>query len=104
LAATLKSALGYQVFFEFHPDALRSCGHDPLKFARHLFDLEPDLIVEIDQHGKRLKRINSMSDFQSIIRECLTTKEMWKDYTNIFISKKAALSSEMLGLLPKEAV
>ena len=101
MKATLESAAGYQIFFEFHPDALKSCGHDPLKLAQHLFELQPDLIAEI-QHEKKLKRINSLADFESIIHECLTTKEMWKDYTNIFLSKNAALPAEMRRLLGRE--
>ncbi len=100
----LESASGYQIFFEFHPEALKSCCHDPLKFARQLFELQPDLIAEIDQHEKRLKRINSMSDFESIIQECLTTTEMWKDYTNIFLSKNAGLPEEMRKILGRETV
>ena len=98
----LESASGYQIFFEFHPEALKSCCHDPLKFARQLFELQPDLIAEIDQHEKRLKRINRMSDFESIIQECLTTTEMWKDYTNIFLSKNAGLPEEMRKILGRE--
>ena len=101
MKATLESAVGYQIFFEFHPDALKSCGHDPLKLAQHLFELQPDLIAEI-QHDKKLKRLHSLADFESIIHECLTTKEMWKDYTNIFLSKNAALPTEMRRLLDGE--
>jgi len=99
LEATLESALGYQIFFEFHPEALKTSGHDPVQFAQHLFDLHPDLIVEIDQHQKRLKPVNSLADFESIIHECLTTREMWKDYTNIFVSKGAELPAEMRKLV-----
>jgi FkbM family methyltransferase len=101
MKATLESAAGYQIFFEFHPSALKSCGHDPLKFARHLFELQPDLIAEI-QHEKKLKRINSITDFESMIHECLTTTELWKDYTNIFLSKNAAMPAEMRRLLDRE--
>jgi FkbM family methyltransferase len=103
ITATLKSAAGYQIFFEFHPDAMKASGHDPAQFAQHLLDLRPDLIVEIDQHQQRLKRINSMGDFESIIHECLTTTEMWKDYTNIYLSKGAELPAEMRKLLQQGA-
>jgi len=78
--------------------SLKSCGHDPSEFARYLFDLKPDLIAEI-QHEKKLKRISSLSDFEAIIHDCLTTTEMWKDYTNIFLSKNAVLPGEMRKLL-----
>jgi FkbM family methyltransferase len=98
--STLESAAGYQIFFEFHPDALRSCGHDPLKLAQYIFELQPDLIVEI-QHEKKLKRISSLADFETIINGCLTTKELWKDYTNIFLSKNSAMPEEMRRLLEK---
>jgi FkbM family methyltransferase len=99
MKATLESAAGYQIFFEFHPSALKSCGHEPLKLAQHLFELQPDLIAEIDQHEKKLKRIDSIADFEGIIHGCLTTTELWKDYTNIFLSKNAAMPAEMRQLL-----
>jgi FkbM family methyltransferase len=101
MKTTLESAAGYQIFFEFHPDALKSCGHDPLKLAQHIFELQPDLIVEI-QHEKKIKRISSLADFESIIDGCLTTTELWKDYTNIFLSKNATLPAEMRRLLGRE--
>ncbi|MGB6066323.1 MAG: FkbM family methyltransferase [Desulfomonilaceae bacterium] len=104
MKSTLESALGYQIFFEFHPEAQKSAGHDPLNFARHLFDLEPDLIAEMDQHQKCVKRISRIEDFESIVNECLATTEMWKDYTNIFLSKNAELPDEMRRLVSGEAV
>lgn len=104
MKTTLESAHGYQIFFEFHPEALKTSGHDPLIFARHLFDLKPDLIAEIDQHQKYLKRINSIEDFETIVDECLTTTELWKDYTNIFLSKNARLPAEMLRLMSREPI
>jgi FkbM family methyltransferase len=101
MKATLESAAGYQIFFEFHPSALQSCGHEPLKLAQLLFELEPDLIAEIDQHEKKLKRINSIKDFETITHGCLTTTELWKDYTNIFLSKNAVLPADIRRLLGK---
>jgi FkbM family methyltransferase len=99
LADTLECAGGYQVFFEFHPAALKASGYDPLNLAQHLFDLQPDLIAEIDQHEKRLKRLNTMADFEIIAHNCLTTTEPWKDYTNIYLSKGSELPAEMHRLV-----
>jgi len=45
-----------------------------------------------------------MADFEGIIHECLTTREMWKDYTNIFVSKGGELPEEMLRLLNQAKV
>jgi hypothetical protein len=84
---TLDSAKGYQVFFELHPTALGSLGRDPKEFARFLFGLGFDVMAEVDQHKKVARRVGSLDEFMSIVEECLTTTEMWKDYTNIFISK-----------------
>jgi FkbM family methyltransferase len=97
MEATLKSATGFQVFFELHPGALLSLGHDPLEFGRYLFGLGPDVVAEIDQHKKVTKRIRDFSEFQSIVEGCLSTTEMWQDYTNIFISKGLKVPFEMLG-------
>jgi hypothetical protein len=44
-------------------------------------------MAEVDQHKKVARRVGSLDEFMSIVEECLTTTEMWKDYTNIFISK-----------------
>ena len=84
---TLDSAKGYQVFFELHPTALGSLGRDPKEFARFLFGLGFDVMAEVDQHKKVARRVGSLDEFMSIVEECLATTEMWKDYTNIFISK-----------------
>ncbi len=92
---------GLSDIFRVSSGRVKSCGHDPLKLAQDLFELQPDLIAEI-QHEKKLKRISNLADFESIIHECLTTKEMWKDYTNIFLSKNAALPAEMRRLLGRE--
>jgi FkbM family methyltransferase len=97
MEATLKSAHGYQVFFELHPGALLSLGHDPLEFGRYLFGLRPDVVAEIDQHKKVTKRIRDFSEFRSRVEGCLSTTEMWQDYTNIFISKGLKVPFEMLG-------
>jgi FkbM family methyltransferase len=92
----LKSATGFQVFFELHPGALLSLGHDPLEFARYLFGLGPDVVAEIDQHKKVTRRIRDFSEFRAIVEGCLSTTEMWQDYTNIFISKGLKIPFEML--------
>ena len=87
MEATLKSVNRYQVFFELHPSVLMSLGHDPLQFGRRLFGLGADVVAEVDQHQKATKRIRNHDEFASIVQGCLTTTEMWQDYTNLFISK-----------------
>jgi len=97
MEATLGSANGYQVFFELHPGALLSLGNDPLEFGRHLFALGVDVIAEVDQHEKVTKEIRDLAQFEALIEGCLTTTEMWKDYTNIFISKGLKVPFEIRG-------
>jgi len=87
MEATLKSVNKYQVFFELHPSALMSLGHDPLEFGRYLFGLGVDVVAEVDQHQKATKRVRNHDEFGSIVESCLITTEMWQDYTNLFISK-----------------
>lgn len=87
MEATLQSLKGFQVFCELHPGALTSLGHDPIELGRYLFSLGIDVIAEVDQHQKVTKRIRSFDEFASIVEGCFTTSEMWKDYTNLFISK-----------------
>lgn len=99
MEATLGSAKGYQVFFELHPDALKASGHDPFEFVQHVLDLKPDVVAELDQHEKTVRTISDLADFTRIVGECMTTTEMWHDYTNIFVSKNAELPSEVSRLL-----
>jgi FkbM family methyltransferase len=94
---TLSAARGYQVFFELHPGALLSLGHDPLAFAQYLFSLGVDVVAEVDQHAKTVRRIRYLSDFTAMVEGCLTTTEMWKDYTNVFISKGLKVPFEIKG-------
>jgi FkbM family methyltransferase len=95
MEATLKSVNRYQVFFELHPSALMSLGHDPLEFGRYLFGLGVDVVAEVDQHQKATKRIRNHDEFASIVERCLTTTEMWQDYTNLFISKGLKIPFEI---------
>jgi len=98
LAETLKSAKGYQIFFEFHPQALQDLGHDPLTFSRSILDLQPDLIAEINHHEKVVKRVLGMLGFEQLVNDCLNPTKMWSDYTNIFISKRLALPEGFRGI------
>lgn len=99
LKETLRSAPGYQVFFEFHPQAMQDLGHDPLAFARDLVDLQPDLIAEIDHHANTVKRIHGAPDFERLAQECLNPKKPWSDYTNIFVSKGLVIPKDFSSLL-----
>jgi FkbM family methyltransferase len=94
---TLSEAQGYQVFFELHPGALLSLGHDPLALARYLFSLGLDVVGEVDHNAKIVQRIRDISDFAAVIERCMTTTEMWQDYTNIFISKDLTIPFEIQG-------
>jgi FkbM family methyltransferase len=98
MESTLAAAPGYHVYFELHPPALKSSGHDPADLGRIVFDLGPDLVAEVDQHEKKVRPIRSLADFEAIVNRCLTTGEMWQDYTNIFVGKGLALPPELRGL------
>lgn len=98
METTLGSARGYQMFFELHPGALKASGHNPIEFVQRILDLKPDVVAEIDQHEKTVRRIRDLADFTRIVTKCMTTTEMWHDYTNIFVSKNAELPSEVSKL------
>jgi FkbM family methyltransferase len=98
LVETLKSAEGYQIFFEFHPQALKDLGHDPLEFSKSILNLEPDLIAEINHHEKAIKRVSGMAGFEQLVNDCLNPTKMWSDYTNIFISKNLSLPEGFRGI------
>lgn len=97
MEATLQASHGYQVFFELHPGALSSLGHDPLEFGRYLFGLGADVVAEVNQHERVTKRIRDFSELASIVEECRHSKEMWQDYTNIFMSKGLRIPFEIRG-------
>ncbi|MDQ7785512.1 MAG: FkbM family methyltransferase [Desulfomonilaceae bacterium] len=97
MEATLNNARGYQVFFELHPGALLSLGNDPLEFGNFLFGLGVDVMAEVDQHEKVTRRIRSLREFATIVEGCLATKEMWRDYKNIFISKGLRVPIDIRG-------
>jgi FkbM family methyltransferase len=98
LEETLGSCAGYQVFFEFHPQAMLDLGHDPLKFAGYLAGLQPDLMAEIDHHTNTVKHIQGMADFERLVNECLHPTKQWADYTNIFLSKGLVLPGDFSRL------
>jgi FkbM family methyltransferase len=98
LTETLKSAHGYQIFFEFHPQALQDLGHDALTLSSTILDLQPDLIAEIDHHEKTVKRVSGMPGFERLVNDCMNPTKMWSDYTNIFISKNMALPEGFRGV------
>lgn len=95
MQSTLRRAPGYHVYFELHPKALKASGHDPVELGRRVFELEPDCVVEIDQHEKKLRPVRDLDAFQAIVAACDTATEMWKDYTNIFVGRGLPLPEEM---------
>jgi len=92
---TIKSADGYQVFLEFHPAQLQSLGHNPMDFGRYLLELGADVVAEVDQHERGTRRIRNLAEFESMVEGCLTTKDMWRDYTNVFVSKGLSIPFEI---------
>ncbi len=87
LEETLRSARGYLIFFEFHPQALMTLGHDPLELADYCLTIAPDVIAEIDHHEQAVKPIQGRADFERIMNECLNPTRLWADFTNIVVAK-----------------
>ncbi len=93
----LAAAEGYLVFSEFHPPAMKLSGHDPYSYAEHIWGLGNDVILEIDELGRKVVRISSFDEFEIIIRRCADAPEWFRQFTNILFGKNMSVPIRMNG-------
>lgn len=68
---SLKSAKSYLIIFEFCPKFMSTCGYCPYEFARYLMNLDNDFLAEIDSENNKLLKINSLVEFEALIKRLL---------------------------------
>ena len=89
LAESLKKATDYCVIVEFHIKLLNSIGGGAMNFADQILALEPELIFEIDEGGKRLNRLCNRSDFEGLVHRLENGTELWQIMTNVALGSKS---------------